>query len=268
MNKTISKILATAALGFFLTGNAMAAHIALPKVLASMPGAQNIKVLKKISLHKYNLIAWVTKANGRVSVMYTDPTGSKYMFLGLLIGPDGRNITKQLVEKYSPSPNYHKVYESIKGRQMIHDGDKGPLVYVFFDPNCIFCHKLWTDTRAAVKKGELQIDWIPVGFLKSSSTPKAVSIMKAKNPLKAMIRNEKGFNTATEEGAINPTNLSHPNQSDKKVLAEIHANEKTMKKNGFDGTPTVLFKGKNDGHYHVFKGVPPGGVKTLLNVAG
>lgn len=268
MNKTIKRTLVAASLSIALVGNALAADLALPPVLQSIPGAGGMKVLKRIPLPQYNLVAWVTKAMGRTSVLYTDPTGGKYMFLGLLIGKGGKNVTAELVKKYSPGPDYKKVYDEIKGRQAIHDGHAGPVIYAFFDPNCIFCHKLWDQTRAAVKAGKLQINWLAVGFLKGSSTPKALAILTAKSPIKAMYADETGFNDATEEGGIAGVDMSNLSKAGQLALADIKANEKTMHANGFNGTPAIIFKGKADNQYHAFMGLPPGGVETLLKIAG
>ena len=47
---------------------------------------------------------------------------------------------------------------------------KGPhIIYIFFDPNCPFCHRLYVNTRAWIKQGKVQLRWIPVGILTTTS---------------------------------------------------------------------------------------------------
>lgn len=249
-----------------LTASAFAAEIPLPKILMSLPGAGGMHVIKKVPLAKDNLVAWVVDAKGRTSVLYTDPTGTKFMFLGLLIEPGGKNVTAELIQQFKKTPDYSAAYKELSSRQAIMDGTKGPLVYALFDPDCIFCHKLWQETRAPIAAGKLRIAWLPVGFLKPSSTPKAIAILTAKNPLKALSFDESGFQDAIEEGGIKPVDMASLTPAEKAAYAEIQANQASMQKYGFNGTPTLLFTGA-DGKTHIIGGMPPGGVSTLLQVA-
>lgn len=245
------------------------APVGSPQITTTIPGMANLKVQKRIELKKYGLVAYVVKTpQGRSSVFYTDPTGKKFMILGLLIGPGGKNETAMLVKANNTPVNYAKLAGTIATRKAVHEGTAGPLVYAFFDPNCIFCHKLWANTLTAVDTGKLQIDWLPVAFLKRSSEGKAAAILTANDPAEALNSNEVHFRSLKEEGGIKPANLVKPTKAVEDALAEIRANATTMRQYHFGGTPTIVFKGKKDGKWHAFGGMPPGGAATLEALAG
>jgi thiol:disulfide interchange protein DsbG len=43
----------------------------------------------------------------------------------------------------------------------VRDGQSAHVIYVFFDPNCPFCHKVYQDLRPQVERGEVELRWIP-----------------------------------------------------------------------------------------------------------
>jgi len=73
---------------------------------------------------------------------------------------------------------------------------------VFFDPNCIWCHRFYEQVQAGVKAGKARYLMVPVAILKPSSAPKAERILQAKDPEVVFLRDERGFQTATEEGGL------------------------------------------------------------------
>ena len=72
-----------------------------------------------------------------------------------------------------------KLLKEIGSAYWIQEGAGPRIVYIFFDPNCPFSHKLYLATRAEVGKGGLQLRWIPVGQLEASSPGKAAAILAA-----------------------------------------------------------------------------------------
>ena len=47
-------------------------------------------------------------------------------------------------------------------------GTDAPLVYVFADPACPYCHAQWQQLRGAVEAGRLRVRWVPVAVLQVS----------------------------------------------------------------------------------------------------
>ncbi|WP_298171369.1 thioredoxin fold domain-containing protein [Acidithiobacillus sp.] len=115
-------------------------------------------------------------------------------------------------------------------------GHAGPLIVVFMDPNCIYCHLLWDALQKPVANGQLRAKIIPVGFLKNSSVAKAATILAANDRAAAWANNEKGFNDNTEEGGTRP--LAHVPSKD---IAAINTNTALLQTSGEEATPTLLF---------------------------
>lgn len=79
--------------------------------------------------------------------------------------------------------------------------------YVFFDPNCPYCAKLWTmplpeDLGGAMARYPAL--WVPVSYLKQSSHGRAVALLRG-GDARALARNfEEGFDHEGHEGGIPP----------------------------------------------------------------
>ncbi|MAZ38601.1 MAG: thiol:disulfide interchange protein DsbG [Legionellales bacterium] len=202
-----------------------------------------------------NLIGVVIKPkdsdNAQESILYVDKTG-KYIISGALITPDGQNQTQIDGKKYIGSKIATKAYHDIKNTAWIEDGNKDAkhVIYAVADPNCIYCHKLFEQTRTAVKNGDLTIRWIWVGFLKPNSKDLALAIMSAKDPMKAIDTNEIKFNEATEQGGLKPVE-----KPSKKVMADFDKNMAFMNKYQFPGTPVIIYQ-DNKGQAEASFGLP------------
>jgi thiol:disulfide interchange protein DsbG len=139
-------------------------------------------------------------------------------------------------------------------------------IYVFFDPNCIFCHKLFEYVQA--HKAEFQhagvrIIYLPVAILKQSSIAKAAEVVKEGWP--ALLRDESRFNVNSEEGGI--AGLSGAELSN--YAAMVRSNTDWLKNlsaanHTNEGTPFLVWKA-GDGRVYYLDGFPTGqGVKALL----
>lgn len=125
---------------------------------------------------------------------------------------------------------------------------KGPhIVYIFFDPNCPYCHKLYVNTRDWVKTGKLQVRWVTVGILTTTSAGKAAAILGAKDPSKAFHYNEDNYSRggAIEEDIPSP-----------EIEKKLKANEQLLARTGFGAVPLMLFRAK-DGTPYLIQGSPP-----------
>lgn len=88
-------------------------------------------------------------------------------------------------------------------------GSKGeaPPVYVFFDPNCPYCKKLWLTRLPADLGGSMSKHpavWVPVAYLKPTSFGRAVAILRRGNVQALELNFESGFDEDLEEGALPP----------------------------------------------------------------
>ncbi|MEY2341855.1 thioredoxin fold domain-containing protein [Acidithiobacillus sp. IBUN Pt1247-S3] len=106
----------------------------------------------------------------------------------------------------APADHDEDFWKALTHTQYIQEGNKGPIVYLFMDPNCPYCHQLytWLQNPAAANKIRLRV--IVVGFLTPSSEAKAAAILGASNPRAALQKNEDGFaiHDDAPEGGIAP----------------------------------------------------------------
>ena len=129
----------------------------------------------------------------------------------------------------------------------IKEGRGAHTVYIFFDPNCPYCHRLFLNTRTLVKEGKLELRWIPVGMLMTTSEGKAVAILQAEDPLAAFYKNEEHYDKG---GAIEEDLASA------EVEKQLKANESLLSRTRFGAVPVMLFRDK-EGVARLVTGSPP-----------
>ena len=131
-------------------------------------------------------------------------------------------------------------------------------IWIYFDPNCIFCNRLWEEMKPYA--GEVTAHWIPVGFLKKDdSLRKATGILQSRNPAAALRENEDRFDTESEEGGY-----PLPEKLDPAVEVAVNTNAIGLgQATGELSTPTIVFRG-TDGKVHRVMGLPPD-LRTFLS---
>lgn len=187
------------------------------------------------------------------------------LVLGTVVSAQGKNLNLQAARTYHLLPKPMK--STTLALRMLSApgftvGKKGPLVAAFLDPNCIFCHLFWDQAMPLVQKGEFRLKVVPVGFLKPSSLPKAVTILMQKDPEQAWAANESGFNVKQEEGATVPAKKLNP-----QIRQEVLANTKLLSESGEEATPTVVMCAKAGEKPQVFHGFPRQDVDRLAHAA-
>jgi thiol:disulfide interchange protein DsbG len=190
------------------------------------------------------LQGFVVKAkgkSGRMGIMYTDHSG-RYLVMGPIIKATGENITQQEAQRYILSGKAVSVYNNLPKQAGFIEGnaDAPHKIIAIMDPNCIFCHRLYEALKPQVLSGQLAVKWIVAGFLKPGSAGKAYAILSAKDPAKALAKNEANFNEHTEEGAITP--ISNPSATIKQAVADANA---FLQNNQLPGTPAVIYLDQN-----------------------
>ena len=134
----------------------------------------------------------------------------------------------------------------------IRDGKSAHVLYVFFDPNCPYCHKIYEALRPHVGRGEVELRWIPLGILMTTSPGKAAAILEAGDPSEAFHRNERSFSQETGNfGGIPEEPL--PRDETVKTLERNHA---LLRRSGHDAVPSLLFRTR-DGSARFIPGAPP-----------
>jgi thiol:disulfide interchange protein DsbG len=196
------------------------------------------------------LTGWVITYNGKTLVVYTTSSGN-YVLNGELIDQDGNNLTTQYAQRYVPPPDLAKLVATLEqDRTLVDEGEaKAPPLYVFADPNCIYCNQFWNDIRPFVASGKVRIHWAMVSFLKQSSPGRATAILTAKDKLAAFTLDESKFDKANEEGGIPPVD---PMPVEVRAALTTHSSE--MFSAGGQGTPLLVFR--SGGKWYWLEGLP------------
>jgi len=225
-------------------GATRASSPAFPPMLASLAAAGKLKVLSQFPTAVPGLTGYIVSSTDGTQVVYSE---HGYLFVGHLISPQGADLSDDYRDRYGPKPDYAGIVKGLdRSGHLISEGrSSAPLLYVFADPNCIFCYHFYRMAEPLVASGRLQLRWVMVGFLQSTSAAKATAILSAHDPRGALHADEDRFDTAHESGAIVPARTQ---VAALQALLKAHLDAMdTVDAPGAAGTPTLLYR---DGHRH------------------
>lgn len=205
------------------------------------------------------LTGWIIKMNTRYLVVYSLP-GGQYILSGALVGPHGENLTKTYLEQYVPKPDFDTVVTSLrKDLNLVTEGSSNaPEIFVYVDPNCIYCNSFWNSLRPYINTGKVRVHWIMVDFLKSSSPGRAAAILAAGDRVAALRLDETRFDKTHEEGGIPAIT---PVPADVKAMLSAHGQQ--LRDIGGNGTPTILLQ--EQGKWTAYYGTP-GNVAAFMEI--
>ncbi len=153
---------------------------------------------------------------------------------------------------------------SIGKAHWVQEGSGPRIVYIFFDPNCPYSHKLYLATRAEVGKAGLQLRWIPVGQLEASSPGKAAAILSAPSPLAAFHKNENDWDFGdSPAGGIRP--LKHPAPE---VVRQLQTNAALMHAADLHTFPVMLYRSVSGSAHLIIGLLPDHTLSTVLRSVG
>ena len=144
------------------------------------------------------LDAWMAIQNGQEQYFYVTPD-REYVLLGMLFDKTGKMITLEQVSKLQKEggevldilkaqttdpkasvtdnlPKEGEITKSLKSpsEQLLADiessnwkmlgSETAPVIYMFLDPQCPYCHEFMKTLRKDIEGGNLQVRMIPVGF--------------------------------------------------------------------------------------------------------
>lgn len=190
-----------------------------------------------------NLEGFVVQStqNGNQAIVYADNKG-QYIIYGTIIGANGQNISNQNYQTYISPQSASIAFNYIGNVTYIQQGSNNAAhqAYILFDPNCIFCHRLFEAMQPAIASGKLAVRWVPVAFLKANSQGRVYALLSSKDPLAMLQQNEKNFNDQTEDGGIPP--LSSPSTQ---VVQQLQNNMAFLTETQIVSTPAILYKTSN-----------------------
>ena len=221
----------------------------LPPMLTSLAAAGKVQVVSQFATEVPGLTGYIVRNKDGMQIVYGD---HGYLFVGHLISPQGADLTDNYRDRYSPKPDYGSVVGKLDGGgHLINEGRAtAPLLYVFADPNCIFCYHFYKMAEPLVAAGRLHLRWVVVGFLHSDSLARATTILSAPNPLGALHADEDRFDTAHESGGVAAARVQDP-----ALQGVLQAHLTAMDAVGGVGTPTLLYRDQQ-GHWGAVVGLP------------
>jgi len=161
----------------------------------------------------------------------------KHLVSGIVFDAQGNNVTNADMnkagvpsvvgaEKIMNAAQLRQLWDRAEQRSWIQDGKSGKLIYVFFDPNCPYCHRLWATLRAGVQAGKVQVRWLPVALLKDTSEPLGAAIYA--NP-------DEGLGQMVNH-QLQPVAVSN------QVKRNMALNLLLLRDTGYTGVPVLMFK--------------------------
>ncbi len=204
-----------------------------------------------------HLTGYVGTVPGGKQVVFFIPKDGSVAIFGTMVDAYGHDLSQAYLHHYQRGPGAARSYHNLESRHWIAEGAKQPkrIVYMFIDPNCPYCWMLWKEAQKYYKQG-LQARYIIVAILGGTSPGKAAAILTAKDPGKALRKNESGF--AHHSGAIRPLD-----KIPDKLQAKISENNALFLHFGFNGTPAMVWK-DSAGNVKTADGLPQG--ETLAEI--
>jgi len=144
------------------------------------------------------ILGWRVSINGDKSIVYTTSDG-KYAFLGMIVGPEGFNLTEQHVAEkigeakvgqganpaspvQKPGIDGANAYTAVTMVPFVYQEGDGPVdIYITFDPRCPYCHQYSENLKSL--HSQVTIHWIPIAVLGPQSDTQAQYLVDADDPL-------------------------------------------------------------------------------------
>ena len=149
------------------------------------------------------------------------------------------------------------VFRTVAGSvHVLREGTGSRTLWIFLDPDCIWCHRLYTGLKAHPLPAGVAVNWVPVAFLRPSSVGRAETLLSGGLP--ALDKDETRFDETTEEGGVSQTHRPD-------LEAAVRNNTRILVSLGGTMTPTVVFRNKTGGTLR-FDGFPT--TEILDRIAG
>lgn len=149
-----------------------------------------------------------------------------------------------------PTPRDDALWQQLATLSWLKDGedDATDRVYVFTDPNCPYCTKLWSDCRPAVEARQVQLRHVLVGILTDTSRGKAATLLGATDPAQAFADYERGqafsVTSAMRAGrvrALNSAALPPMSPIPASIARQLDAHDGLFNALKLQGTPAAVW---------------------------
>ncbi|ODC04570.1 hypothetical protein BFW38_14555 [Terasakiispira papahanaumokuakeensis] len=212
---------------------------------------QGLEVIRQFDVND-SLDGWVvSNKNEQEIIVYTTADGEN-LISGVVMDAQGQDLTQQHQREYLSKPSWEDLAAShyiTSEPKALDEGDKIPesdqMIYVFFDPNCPYCHMAWKALQPYRAAG-LTIRWIPVAYLKPDSRNKAAALLDSDQPDALLSLNMTQFGTLPKALDGTMTDSSRD---------QLQDNMSLMQGLEINGTPGIVWQDRK-GHLQVSTGMP------------
>lgn len=238
--------------------------------------------LKALEAHGFTIVgsfpsagslrAWAAYRGQQPLAVYETPDG-KHLVVGTLLAADGQEPDRERLQRAVASPMGDGIWRRLGEARWIADGsERAPrIVYVFTDPNCPFCAKLWADARPWVDAGKAQLRHILVGILGPTSRGKSAALLAARDPAAALrdyeSRQAGVVGQAMAQGGrprpLGDETLKPLTDIPPAVGTQLDAHAALMAELGLQATPAVVWR-QAQGLVQSRAGVPPDALVQVL----
>lgn len=201
--------------------------------------SKGVKIIQSFTSAS-GLRAIVADSGTEKRLFYITPDG-KSLIAGMVFDANGNNITSADMNKAGVSDvggtkvmgdaQLQSLWDRAEKRRWVQEGKSGKVIYVFFDANCPYCHRLWTTLRASVQAGKIQVRWLPVAILKDTSKGLGAAVYSSTDAGDAMAK--------LANRQLQPIAVSDRDNR------EMALNLLLLRDTGYTGVPALLFKRGN-----------------------
>ena len=205
----------------------LAAQLPAPVIALQKEGVEIVAPFRATG----GMAAYAGLVGKRPVAIYLTPDG-KNAILGTMVGARGEDLSQPVLDKIVGKPLAAKTWNELAASGWIADGSAkaARVVYVFTDPNCPYCNKVWKDARPWVDAGKVQLRHIMVGILGPTSPGKAAALLSAKDPA-AALRDHEARKTEAVALASVPA----------RAAAQLQGNHALMRQMELGATPAILY---------------------------
>lgn len=202
--------------------------------------SKGVKVTQSFSSVS-GLRAIIADSGTEKRLFYVTPDGQS-LIVGMVFDQEGNNVTTADMKKAGVSDTggakmltdaqLQSLWDRAEKRRWVQEGKSGKVIYAIFDPNCSYCHRLWSALQKGVQTGKIQVRWLPVALLKDTSKGMGAAIYTSAKPSEAL--------SMMVSQQLRP--LSVVNDRENRDMAH---NLLLLRDTGYTGVPALLFKRGN-----------------------
>jgi thiol:disulfide interchange protein DsbG len=124
----------------------------------------------------------VVADNGKEQRLFYIPQDGSHLIIGAVFEVSGHNDTNDDLRMISnkaavtSSDSKSSLITRASRLAWIRDGKSSKVLYVIFDPNCPYCHGLYSTLRSEVMAGNVEVRWVPVSILTETGASSVAAV--------------------------------------------------------------------------------------------